>query len=207
MRQAAAADIVDDVTRALERTGQPPHLLQLELTEGALVEAGGRPLDARQRLSCMGVRIAVDDFGTGYSNLAYLRRLPVDTLKLPSSFVRETTTGGGSGLDGPAARHVPAGTVGAATPPAQTQRRAKAAGSADEPIISALVSLAHTLGLTVTVEGVENAGQASRLTALGCDTAQGWYFARAVGGDEISAFLRASARPPFGPLHPFSGPA
>ena len=177
VRQAAATDLVDDVARILEQTGLTPHLLQLELTEGALVEAGGRPLGALQKLSAMGVRIAVDDFGTGYSNLAYLRRLPVDTLKLPASFVKEIPPGHEGGSQGPE----------------------------DEPIISALVSLAHTLGLTVTVEGVENREQAGRLAGLGCDTAQGWYFARAVSGDDVTALLRTTSRPSFGPLHPFSG--
>src|SRR6266536_2033826 len=175
VRQAAATDLVDDVARILEETKLPPHLLQLELTEGALVETGGRPLDALQKLSSMGVRIAVDDFGTGYSNLAYLRRLPVDTLKLPGSFVREI----------PADRHA-------------------LGDPADEPIISALVRLAHTLGLTVTAEGVENREQAAHLAALGCDAAQGWHFARAVRGDDITALLRASPRSSLGPFHPFS---
>ena len=206
VRQAAAHDLVDDVARTLEKTGLPSHLLQLELTEGALVEAGGRPLEALQKLSGMGVRIAVDDFGTGYSNLAYLRRLPVDTLKLPASFVREISprsrrgavrAAGAPGLAGGADQVASAdlAVVGAPADPA---------GPADEPIISALVSLAHTLGLTVTVEGVENHEQATRLAALGCDTAQGWYFARAVPGDDITALLRAQGRPSFGPLHPFS---
>ena len=196
VRQAAAPDLVDDVARILDRTGLPPHLLQLELTEGALVEAGGRPLDALQKLSGMGVRIAVDDFGTGYSNLAYLRRLPVDTLKLPASFVREIPLGGGSDAASPApvARPAPVAAPSAVAGP----------DLADEPIISALVSLAHTLGLTVTVEGVENCEQARRLAALGCDTAQGWYFARAVAGNDITALLRANSRPSFGPLHPFT---
>ena len=92
----------------------------------------------------MGVRIAADDFGSGYSNLAYLRRLPVDALKLSASFIQEMWRD----------------------------------RQADEPIISALAGLAHTLGLNLTVEGVETSEQASRLAALGCDTAQGWYFAR-----------------------------
>ncbi len=198
VRQAAATDLVDDVARVLEQAGLPPHLLQLELTEGALVEAGGRPLEALQKLSGMGVRIAVDDFGTGYSNLAYLRRLPVDTLKLPASFVREISPAAG-GCRGAG----PAGPPGYAGQPVQA-RPPGHADPADEPIISALVGLAHTLGLTVTVEGVENGEQATRLTALGCDTAQGWYYARAVPGDDITALLRLTARPSFGPLHPFS---
>jgi diguanylate cyclase (GGDEF)-like protein/PAS domain S-box-containing protein len=212
VRQASATDLVDDVARILEQTSLPPQLLQLELTEGALVEAGGKPLDALQKLSSMGVRIAIDDFGTGYSNLAYLRRLPVDTLKLPASFVREIPLT--SGRD--AATTAPAAPRAAMTGSAQAAGTAKLSAPgqlsgqelADEPIISALVNLAHTLGLTVTIEGVENREQARRLTAVGCDTAQGWYFARAVAGDDITALLRAGSRPAFGPPHhQLGGPA
>ena len=103
------------------------------------------------------------DSGSGYSNLAYLRRLPVDALKLSASFIREVWP------DGPA----------------------------DEPIIAALTGLAHTLGLNVTVEGVETSEQASRLAALGCDTAQGWYFAPALSGDQVAALLRETPAPRF----------
>ena len=151
------------MARVLAETGLPPDLLQLELTESALVDADSRPLETLQKLSAMGVRIAADDFGSGYSNLAYLRRLPVDALKLSASFIREVWP------DGPA----------------------------DEPIITALTGLAHTLGLDVTVEGVETSEQARRLAALGCDTAQGWYFATAVPGDQVTAVLRGAARPRF----------
>lgn len=162
-QQAQDPGFVGDVARVLAETGLPPDLLQLELTESALVEADSRPLETLQKLSAMGVRIAADDFGSGYSNLAYLRRLPVDALKLSASFIREVWP------DGPA----------------------------DEPIITALTGLAHTLGLDVTVEGVETSEQARRLAALGCDTAQGWYFATAVPGDQVTAVLRGAARPRF----------
>jgi diguanylate cyclase (GGDEF)-like protein/PAS domain S-box-containing protein len=59
-----------------------------------------------------------------------------------------------------------------------------------EPIVAALVRLARTLGLSVTAEGVENAEQAERLRAMGCDAAQGWLFAHPVGSDEVAALLR-----------------
>ena len=162
-QQAQDPGFVGDVARVLAETGLPPDLLQLELTESALVEADSRPLETLQKLSAMGVRIAADDFGSGYSNLAYLRRLPVDALKLSASFIREVWP------DGPA----------------------------DEPIITALTGLAHTLDLDVTVEGVETGEQARRLAALGCDTAQGWYFAPAVPGDQVTAVLRGAGRPRF----------
>ncbi|KUJ69333.1 histidine kinase [Streptomyces albus subsp. albus] len=88
VRQVWDSDLVADVAAILARTGLPPRLLQLELTESAVMGSAGRPLEALQQLSDMGVAIAIDDFGTGYSNLAYLSRLPVSTLKLDGSFVR-----------------------------------------------------------------------------------------------------------------------
>ncbi|MFI7098523.1 putative bifunctional diguanylate cyclase/phosphodiesterase [Streptomyces sp. NPDC050161] len=88
VRQVWDSDLVADVAGILAATGLPPELLQLELTESAVMGSAGRPLQALQALSDMGVRIAIDDFGTGYSNLAYLSRLPVSVLKLDGSFVR-----------------------------------------------------------------------------------------------------------------------
>ncbi|WP_229922992.1 putative bifunctional diguanylate cyclase/phosphodiesterase [Streptomyces griseocarneus] len=87
VRQVWDSDLVADVAAILAETGLPPRLLQLELTESAVMGSAGRPLQQLQALSDMGVAIAIDDFGTGYSNLAYLSRLPVSTLKLDGSFV------------------------------------------------------------------------------------------------------------------------
>jgi EAL domain-containing protein (putative c-di-GMP-specific phosphodiesterase class I) len=92
VRQAQTPGIVDEVARTLERTGLAASLLQLELTESDVMGPAKEPLDALHRLSDMGIRIAIDDFGTGYSNLAYLRRLPVDSLKLAGSFVEGLRT-------------------------------------------------------------------------------------------------------------------
>ncbi|HUH68906.1 MAG TPA: EAL domain-containing protein, partial [Mycobacterium sp.] len=60
---------------------------------------------------------------------------------------------------------------------------------ADEQIARAMIDLAHTLGLTVTAEQVETPGQAARLRALGCDAAQGWYFAKPLPPDKIATAL------------------
>jgi EAL domain-containing protein (putative c-di-GMP-specific phosphodiesterase class I) len=81
--------LVDDVRQALTNSGLRPQQLQLEITESAVV--GTDPLTGRtlQSLADMGVRLAIDDFGTGYSNLIYLRRLPLDELKLDGTFLRE----------------------------------------------------------------------------------------------------------------------
>ncbi|MFE6890353.1 putative bifunctional diguanylate cyclase/phosphodiesterase [Streptomyces sp. NPDC057694] len=161
VRQVWDSDLVADVARILADTGLAPELLQLELTESAVMGSAGRPLQALQALSDMGVRIAIDDFGTGYSNLAYLSRLPVSVLKLDGSFVR-----GFQNEDG--------------APPTDP---------ADAVIVEALVQLAHRLGLTVTAECVETAEQAERLRRIGCDTGQGWLYSRPVAPDRISRLL------------------
>jgi diguanylate cyclase (GGDEF)-like protein/PAS domain S-box-containing protein len=88
VRQMWDSDLVADVAATLRETGLPARLLQLELTESAVMGSAGRPLQALHALHEMGVRIAIDDFGTGYSNLAYMSRLPVSALKLDGSFVQ-----------------------------------------------------------------------------------------------------------------------
>ncbi|MYS23848.1 MULTISPECIES: putative bifunctional diguanylate cyclase/phosphodiesterase [unclassified Streptomyces] len=88
VRQVWDSDLVADVGAILRETGLPARLLQLELTESAVMGSAGRPLQALHALHEMGVRIAIDDFGTGYSNLAYMSRLPVSALKLDGSFVQ-----------------------------------------------------------------------------------------------------------------------
>ncbi|MFC1444094.1 EAL domain-containing protein [Streptacidiphilus sp. N1-10] len=170
-RQFWDSDVVADVAEILGSTRFPARLLQLELTESAVMGPAGRPLEALHALAAMGVRIAIDDFGTGYSNLAYLSRLPVHVLKLDGSFLEGFQEG--------------AEAVAAVAGPGRYARRQ----AADEQIVLALVQLAHALGLTVTAEGVESALQADRLRAAGCDTAQGWHFGRAMPAEAIVELL------------------
>jgi diguanylate cyclase (GGDEF)-like protein len=164
VRQLRDPSLVADVKRILAETGLPPEALQLEVTESAVMGTPGDPLDALFALADMGIRIAIDDFGTGYSNLAYLRRLPLQALKIAGSFV--------AGMN----------------PEAQPDPVA-------EKIVSTLVDLAHTLGLTVTAEGVETREQADRLRDIGCDAAQGWYFARPMTPAKLTPLLSANRWP------------
>jgi len=77
------------VERILGSTGLPPGLLELEITETALMHRPNEIAATLERLRTLGVRVALDDFGTGYSSLAYLRQLPLDTLKIDRSFVND----------------------------------------------------------------------------------------------------------------------
>jgi EAL domain-containing protein (putative c-di-GMP-specific phosphodiesterase class I) len=87
-RQLAAPDLMSTVREAIERAGLDPMLVRLEITESVLMDDAPRNLDTLHALTDSGVRLALDDFGTGYSSLTYLRRFPIDTLKIDQSFVR-----------------------------------------------------------------------------------------------------------------------
>lgn len=88
-RQLRDVDIVKLVVRALEETGLPAHLLELELTESMLVHDTKRVLHTLEALKEIGVSLSIDDFGTGYSSLSYLKSFPLDYLKIDRSFVMD----------------------------------------------------------------------------------------------------------------------
>ncbi len=89
--QFRRADIVTTVSRALTESGLEGCWLELELTESLLMQSGPEVEATLGRLKALGVRLSIDDFGTGYSSLAYLKRFPVDRLKIDQSFVRDIT--------------------------------------------------------------------------------------------------------------------
>ncbi|RMT97429.1 hypothetical protein ALP39_00020 [Pseudomonas marginalis pv. marginalis] len=90
--QLIEGDLIADISQILASTGVESHWLEVELTEGSLMENTQHTIASLQRLRAMGVKISIDDFGTGYSSLAYLRRFPIDTLKIDIAFIREVTT-------------------------------------------------------------------------------------------------------------------
>src|SRR5690606_40791571 len=87
-RQFADEALLDDVRDALQSSGLPAHLLELEITETVLVEAGMRALHILKALKEIGVRIAMDDFGGGYASLAQIRPFPLDAIKVDRAFIR-----------------------------------------------------------------------------------------------------------------------
>jgi diguanylate cyclase (GGDEF)-like protein len=90
-RQFADDGLVGQVAAALAASGLPPECLELEITEGTAMQSGERTMALLRRLKELGVKLALDDFGTGYSSLAYLKRFPIDVLKIDQAFVRHMT--------------------------------------------------------------------------------------------------------------------
>jgi diguanylate cyclase (GGDEF)-like protein len=91
-RQFEQQNLVEVVARILQETGLNPRDLELELMESSIMQNAEVAVRTLGELKAMGVKIAIDDFGTGYSSLGYLKRLPIDTLKIDRSFVRDVTT-------------------------------------------------------------------------------------------------------------------
>lgn len=88
-RQFRHESLVDNIAQALRQSGLPAKYLQIELTEGLLMQDAKHHLAMLEQIRALGVQISVDDFGTGYSSLAYLKRFPVDQLKIDRSFVND----------------------------------------------------------------------------------------------------------------------
>ena len=86
-RQFQQPSLVEDVAGALQMSGVNPRQIQLEITESAAMEDAENAVTTLEQLKALGVQLAIDDFGTGYSSLAYLKRFPVDELKIDRAFV------------------------------------------------------------------------------------------------------------------------
>jgi len=83
-------DVAGEIAAVLHATGLEPRFLEIELTESVLMHQAAQVLDTLNAIKTLGVGISIDDFGTGYSSLAYLKRYPIDKLKIDRSFVVET---------------------------------------------------------------------------------------------------------------------
>ncbi|BAN47736.1 PAS domain S-box protein [Metapseudomonas resinovorans] len=160
-RQFRQSDFVERVERSLQRSQLPAQLLKLEITEGIVIQNIEDTIGKMRRLKKLGASFAMDDFGTGYSSLTYLKRLPVDALKIDQSFVREATQ-----------------------------------DSNDAEIVRAIVAMAHSLGLEVIAEGVEQAEQLAFLEQQGCHLYQGYLYSRPVSLAEFRALLARTSMAP-----------
>jgi len=143
----------DQLMKALRQNGLDGTAAAIEVTEGVLLPDDTEIHASLNAMRAGGISISIDDFGTGYSSLAYLRKFPVDTIKIDQSFVKELET---------------------------NQR--------GQFLCSAMIALAHKLEINVVAEGVENQQQAQLLKQMGCDYAQGYYFAPPMPASEFEAW-------------------
>jgi EAL domain-containing protein (putative c-di-GMP-specific phosphodiesterase class I) len=89
-RQFANADVLlTTIVKALDETGMPPHLLELEITESVTMQNPDHAVALLKKLKALGITLSIDDFGTGYSSLAYLKRFPIDSVKIDRSFISD----------------------------------------------------------------------------------------------------------------------
>ncbi len=91
-RQFQQPDLLDMIRSAIEEAGVQPSALEVEITESNAMQNAENTMYLLRELKALGVRISMDDFGTGYSSLNYLKRFPIDTLKLDKSFIKDVTT-------------------------------------------------------------------------------------------------------------------
>ena len=92
-RQFQQPNIVSLIGDALERSGLDPHCLEIEITESTAMHNPALTADILLDLKNLGISIAIDDFGVGHSSLNYLKRFPIDALKIDRSFVEDMTRG------------------------------------------------------------------------------------------------------------------
>ena len=150
-------NLLQMIREALREADLDPRCLEVEITESALMSDPEQSVGILEQLSRMGVVVSVDDFGTGYSSMSYLRRFPIDKLKIDRGFISEV-------LSCPD----------------------------DLSIVTAIISLAHSLHLKVVAEGVETPEQRELLKSLGCDQYQGYCFSPAVPSEKFTVLLRDS---------------
>lgn len=148
------------IERLLQKYPVPPSLLEVEITESTLIGDPERALSVIHRIHSLGVRFAIDDFGTGYSSLGYLKRLPIDTLKIDRSFIRDMLS-----------------------------------DEQDAVIVQSTLGLAHSFGLAVVAEGVEDKKTLEALLNLNCEQAQGFYISRPIPASEFEAWYKAVGNP------------
>lgn len=150
VRQTRDEQLPAFIDSVFAETGLSPGCLELEITENVLMEEADLAIALLARLRARGLHLAIDDFGTGFSSMAYLKRLPIDKLKIDMTFVRAIPGDG-------------------------------------EAITTAILAMAHRLGLSVVAEGVETAQQLAFLRDAGCEQIQGFLIDPPLPADEFAS--------------------
>jgi diguanylate cyclase (GGDEF)-like protein len=162
-------DFIAEILGVLAETGLRPETLTVEMTETAMFRDAQATIDKLEALRERGIRIAMDDFGTGYSSLAYLRRFPVDTLKIARELIGGPTDAMASS-DGL--------TLEAGDPEAWAFARA-------------IIAMGRSLDLPIVAEGIETTSQLEALRGLHCEFGQGYLFGRPASPADLITLLRA----------------
>ncbi|MFP7755031.1 putative bifunctional diguanylate cyclase/phosphodiesterase [Thermodesulfobacteriota bacterium B35] len=154
-RQLADRDFASLISSCITESGLSPEFLEIELSEATMMQDAERNLAELERIARLGIRLSVDDFGTGRFSLAVLQKMPLDRLKIDTSFTTRIIADRNMAM-----------------------------------LVDVIIVLAHSLGLKVLAEGVENRQQLEFLRRHQCDQVQGYYLARPLDADKTAALLQ-----------------
>lgn len=148
-------NLTEMIAGVLKETKLKPYSLEIEITEGVAVYDVGEVISKMKALRELGVQISIDDFGTGYCSLIYLKRFPINTLKIAQPFIQGMTN-----------------------------------SKLDHSLVSSIIDMGHSMGLTVIAEGVETTGQLQSLVELGCDEVQGFIYSKPLPPEQFGSILK-----------------
>ena len=151
-------DLFSIIKKTVIEYGIDPSVLVFELTENMLMHDLEYASEQLRKFRALGLSISIDDFGMGYSSLSYLKRFPINNIKIDKSFIKDINTDPDSGS-----------------------------------IVTAIISIAHSLNLKAIAEGVETEEQFGILRILRCDSIQGFYLSRPIPADSIETMYRELA--------------
>jgi len=153
-RQFRQESLVNSVQAILRENGVSASSLEFELTETCVMDDPASATEILKQLKNMGIGLSIDDFGMGYSSLQYLKRFPIDNLKIDSHFIKDLVT-----------------------------------DSEDRAIVSAIITMGHSMHLEVIAEGVETQQQLEYLRIEGCDFVQGYYINRPFSAQRMAMMI------------------
>ena len=153
-KELEAANFYENLVRQINNKEIDCHKIELEITESDVMKNLNKNIKILEKLRKLGIKVSLDDFGTGYSSLNYLRKMPIDNIKIDRSFINNILSD-------------------------QKEKR----------ILSSIIELSKTIGLKITVEGIENEDQLQFIKDKKCDRAQGYLLARPAPAAELENYL------------------
>jgi diguanylate cyclase (GGDEF)-like protein/PAS domain S-box-containing protein len=153
-RQFREEGLAERILAIMRESGVAAERLGFEITETCVMDDAESATEILRRLKEMGVGLAIDDFGMGYSSLQYLKRFPIDDLKIDGHFIRDLAT-----------------------------------DPEDQAIVSAIITMGHSMHLEVIAEGVETQEQLEFLRAEGCDRVQGYFIDHPLSGERAAEVI------------------